>query len=40
MSKMITAGMVGFWLGMKCKEGGKSLCIKRMKRQAMRKLGL
>lgn len=40
MGKYITAGMLGFLLGMKCKENGKKLCVKQLKRQAMRKLGL
>lgn len=40
MGKCITAAMVGFLLGMKCKECGKTLCIKRLKKQAMRKMGL
>ena len=40
MSKMITAGMVGFMLGMKCKQHGKSICMNRLKKQALRKMGL
>jgi len=40
MSKMVTAGMVGFLLGMKCKECGKSLCMNRLKKQTLRMLGL
>lgn len=40
MSKCITAGMIGFLLGMKCKEYGKSMCMNRLKKHAMRKIGL
>ena len=40
MSKMLTAGMLGFLAGMKCKEYGKILCMKRLKRQILRKMGL
>jgi len=40
MSKMVTAGMIGFLLGMKCKECGKALCMNRLKKQTKRMLGL
>lgn len=40
MSKCITFGMLGFLLGMKCKEGGKALCMNRLKKQALKKMGL
>lgn len=39
MSKMLTAGMIGFLAGMKCKECGKSMCMNRVKKQLMKKMG-
>lgn len=40
MSKCITAAMLGFLLGMKMKECGKTMCMNRLKKQALRKIGL
>ena len=40
MSKCITAAMLGFLLGMKCKECGKNFCMRRLKKHMMRKVGL
>ena len=40
MSKMLTAGMIGFLAGMKYKECGKNLCMNRLKKQLIRKMGL
>ena len=40
MSKCIAIGMIGFLLGMKCKECSGGYCMRRMKHRAMRKLGL
>ena len=36
MGKCLTAGMLGFLLGMKCKESGKHFCA----RQLMKMVGL
>ncbi len=40
MGKWVTAGMIGFLIGMKVKQNGKRFCMKRLKRQAMKKMGL
>lgn len=40
MSKCIAIGMVGFLLGMKCKECGSCFQLRRIKHRALRKLGL
>ena len=32
--------MLGFLLGMKCKESGKHFCARQLKRQAMKMVGL
>ena len=40
MGKCLTAGMIGFLLGMKSKECGKKLCMKQIKKQALRMLHL
>ena len=40
MGKLITGMTVGFLIGMKCKEGGKTFCKKRLKKQAMKLVGL
>lgn len=40
MSKCIAIGMIGFLLGMKCKECGGSFHLRRIKQRALRKLGL
>lgn len=40
MSKWIAAGMIGFWLGMKCVECKKTTGMQKMKKQMMKKLGI
>lgn len=40
MGKCMTAGMIGFLMGMKYKDCCKMICMKSMKRQMMKKLGL
>ena len=40
MGKCLTAGMIGFLLGMKSKECGIKLCMKQIKKQALRMLHL
>lgn len=40
MGKMMTAGMIGFLLGMKMKQSGKQMCMNRLKKQALKKIGL
>jgi hypothetical protein len=40
MGKWLTAGMIGFVIGMKVKENGKRMCMKRIKKQALKKIGL
>lgn len=40
MGKCLTAGMLGFLLGVKCKESGKHFCARQLKRQAMKMVGL
>ena len=40
MSKLLMAGMIGFLAGMKCKEYGKTMCMNRLKKRLIRKMGL
>ena len=40
MGKWVTAGMIGFLIGMKVKESGKKVCLHRIKKQTLKKLGL
>lgn len=40
MSKCITAGLIGFLIGMKMKQYGKNMCMKRLKKHALKKIGI
>lgn len=40
MGKMLTCGMLGFCLGMKMRSTGKMLCMARLKKKAMKMMGL
>ena len=40
MNKLIAGMALGFLAGMKCQEASKTVCMKRIKKQAMKKLGL
>lgn len=40
MSRCLTAGMLGFLLGVKCRKSTGTLCSKQLKKQAMKMMGL
>ena len=40
MGKWLTAGMIGFLIGMKMKQSGTRACMRRMKKQMLKKFKL
>ncbi len=40
MSKCLTAGMIGFLLGVKCRKCSGRMCSAHLKKQAMKMMGL
>ena len=40
MGRCLTAGMLGFLLGIKCRECGRHFCARQLRRQAMKMVGL
>lgn len=40
MSKCLTAGMLGFLLGVKCRKCTGKMCHNQLKKQAMKLMGL
>lgn len=40
MSKCVAAGMLGFLIGMKCRDCGKQFCTRQLKKQAMKLIGV
>lgn len=40
MSKCLAAGMIGLLIGMKMQDCKKGVCMNKLKKQALRKMGL
>lgn len=40
MSKCLTAGMLGFLIGVKCRKCSGKMCSAQLKKQAMKMMGL